>query len=372
MTKIRVGVIGCGPIAQMMHLPHLTAMGDRFEVAAVCDLNGPLARRVAERFHVPEWTTDYRTLLTQPVDAFLVLTSGSHAGICLDLLHAGKRVFVEKPLCYTPQEGERLIAARRYPDQIMVGYMKRHDPGYLKALALARAVGGGLRAADVLVLHPEEALYQEHHHLVEISAPAPDPGALARQRSAAREAVGEADDLVLDAYIGVLLGSMVHDVNAVRHLVGEIETVRSCHIGADGRSVFAAWTFTGGAVGRTGWFFLPELRHYVERIDLYADAERIGLHFPSPYLRNFPTAVTHERMEGGAWSESRFEVGYQEAFEEELFAFHRMLADGRAPDTSLEDALADVRVLAAMARSAASGRPEAPLAAGPPRPGDAL
>lgn len=165
---------------------------------------------------------------------------------------------------------------------------------------------------------------------------------------------------MLDTYIQALLGSIVHDVNAVRHLVGEPQTVLSCHIGPRGRSVTATVTLPGGCIGRFGWFFLPNLRHYVERIGLYADAERIWWEFPSPYLANFPTAVSVERMEAGALSETRFEVNFEEAFREQLLAFHRMLVDGEPPAASLEDALADIDVLVAMARSAASGRPQSP------------
>ena len=50
MSRIRVGVVGCGGIAQIQHLPHLVELPDVFEIAGLCDLSrellGPRRRRV--------------------------------------------------------------------------------------------------------------------------------------------------------------------------------------------------------------------------------------------------------------------------------------------------------------------------------------
>ena len=79
MRKVRVGLVGTGLIAQVMHLHYLAELADRFDVAAVCDLDGEAARVCAERYGIPAALTDWRELLAQPLDAVMVLTSGSHA-----------------------------------------------------------------------------------------------------------------------------------------------------------------------------------------------------------------------------------------------------------------------------------------------------
>ena len=58
MTKVRVGLVGTGVIAQVMHLHYLAELADRFEVAAVCDLDGESARACAERYGVQAAFTD--------------------------------------------------------------------------------------------------------------------------------------------------------------------------------------------------------------------------------------------------------------------------------------------------------------------------
>ena len=67
--RIRVGLVGTGVIAQVMHLHYLTELADRFEVAAVCDLDGESARACAGRYGaIP-------TVLVLPVPVGMVTIS---------------------------------------------------------------------------------------------------------------------------------------------------------------------------------------------------------------------------------------------------------------------------------------------------------
>src|SRR3954466_12653067 len=133
-SRTRVGGIGCGLVAQVMHLPNLRELGDRFDVTAVCDLApGPLEFAGA-MFPDARRHTDWEDALVD-VDAGLVLTAGSHAPVAMAAAQAGVHVFVEKPMCFSPAEGEEMVAAARaHGVVLMVGYMKRYDPSY-EALA---------------------------------------------------------------------------------------------------------------------------------------------------------------------------------------------------------------------------------------------
>src|SRR4051794_14698843 len=102
-SKARVGVIGCGLVAQVMHLPHLRELGDRFEVTAVCDLAAaPRASAGAMSPHARRHTA-WEDMLGD-VDAVLVLTAGSHAPVAVAAAEAGVHVFVEKPMCFSLEE----------------------------------------------------------------------------------------------------------------------------------------------------------------------------------------------------------------------------------------------------------------------------
>ena len=84
-----MGLVGTGLIAQVMHLHYLAELADRFEVAAVCDIAAGSARACAERYGIPAAFTDWREMLRHPLDAVLVLTSGSHAPIAVAAARPG-------------------------------------------------------------------------------------------------------------------------------------------------------------------------------------------------------------------------------------------------------------------------------------------
>jgi len=71
--RLRVGVIGCGLIAQVMHLNYLRELSDRFEIAAVCDLSEEVRAACAREYGVPEQYDSWQELITRPLDAALVL-----------------------------------------------------------------------------------------------------------------------------------------------------------------------------------------------------------------------------------------------------------------------------------------------------------
>src|SRR6187397_2394766 len=104
--RLRTGVIGCGTVAQIMHLPYLHSLPDLFEIAAISDLSPKLAQAMGEKYGVPATHRfgDYHQMLRSDIDAVLVLSSGSHAPQVLAAIQAGKHVLVEKPLCFTMRE----------------------------------------------------------------------------------------------------------------------------------------------------------------------------------------------------------------------------------------------------------------------------
>ena len=113
MSRLRVGVVGCGAIAQIQHLPHLRDGRDRFEIGGICDIAPDLLRKVGDDFHVPEQArfTDVHDLVASHIDAVLICSSGSHAPQVLAAAAAGKHVLVEKPACTTLREARAMIEA---------------------------------------------------------------------------------------------------------------------------------------------------------------------------------------------------------------------------------------------------------------------
>ncbi len=124
MTPMRIGVAGLGRITQLMHLPHLRDLDDRFEIAGVCDVSPSLARLMGERHRVPLATADYSELLRAGLDAVLAAVPVPREDMVADALAAGAHVFVEKPMAWTPAQPRRLIDAAAAAGRVlMVGFM---------------------------------------------------------------------------------------------------------------------------------------------------------------------------------------------------------------------------------------------------------
>jgi hypothetical protein len=224
VTKVRVGLVGTGVIAQVMHLHYLAELADRFDMEAVCDLDDEGARACAERYGIPAVCTDWRELIAHPLDAVMVLTSGSHAPIAEAAARAGRHVFVEKPMCFSAAEGRAMVAAAEAAGVIlMVGYPKRYDPAFARMQAETAQLDGA-RLLRVTTFESPPRPYIGHYPLLpRVPLPAEVAAGLREdtdERIAA--AVGpEATELERQVYQMVLLDTLVHELNTVRGLLGE-------------------------------------------------------------------------------------------------------------------------------------------------------
>ncbi|MGM9634528.1 MAG: Gfo/Idh/MocA family protein, partial [Candidatus Avispirillum sp.] len=113
---VKIGIIGCGGIANGKHLPSLSNV-DGVELVAFCDLIEERARTAAEKYGVPGAAvfTDYKELLKiADIDVVHVLTPNrEHADITIDALEAGKDVMCEKPMAKTASDAARMCEAAR-------------------------------------------------------------------------------------------------------------------------------------------------------------------------------------------------------------------------------------------------------------------
>ena len=367
MTRpLRVGVIGCGGIAQMMHLPTLGERPDLFTIAGLADIDQATLDMVAARYHVERTTLDYHELLAHgDVEAVLVLASGTHRPFVTAALAAGKHVFVEKPLGFSLAETEELAAAARGSGRaVQVGYHKRFDPAYRRARDLVRNLAD-LRLIEVTVLHPDEDPYRRHHALV----PRRDNPTLSEadlDAMTVREATAESIRAALESTLGpaapqhlqvatlILLTSLIHDINLVRGLVGEPEEVLSAHVWRGGMAQSSLTRFAGDLRVSMTWISVPGLAHYEERVTCVANDRRVALVFPSPYLRHAPTALSVERMDGASLVVEQHTVSYEEAFRDELYHFRDTVLSGGAGDPGLDEAVGDARWIEWIARALVS------------------
>lgn len=134
---IKVGVIGCGKIAQVRHLPEYAA-NPNVELIGYYDRNLPRAKEIAEQYGGTVYDSYYALLKNPEIDAVSICVENrSHAEIATAALYAGKHVLVEKPMAVTLAECESMVAAaKRNRKYLMVGHNMRFDPIHRRAKEL--------------------------------------------------------------------------------------------------------------------------------------------------------------------------------------------------------------------------------------------
>src|SRR5262249_2979047 len=135
----------------------------------------------------------------------------------------------------------------------------------------------------------------------------------------------------------------IHDIDAVRGVLGEPEAVVSAHVWRDGLAQTSLTRFAGDVRASLSWISAPGLKHYEETLRFVGNDRGVTLGFPSPYLRHVPTPLGIEQMDGGELVVEQRTVSYEEAFRAELHHFREAVLSGRAPAPSLDDALGDAR-----------------------------
>jgi predicted dehydrogenase len=153
----------------------------------------------------------------------------------------------------------------------------------------------------------------------------------------------------------LLFESIVHDVSAVRGILGDPERVVSAHAWRGGFAQSSLSAFPADVMVAMHWISVPGLRHYEERLRFVAPHGRVTLTFPSPYLRHAPTALSIERMDGEELVVEDRVVSYEEAFRDELHHFRDCVVSGRPPAPSLDDALGDARWIQQIADALTTG-----------------
>jgi predicted dehydrogenase len=347
MKRIRIGVIGCGLIGQMMHLPHLKELHDLYDLVALCDVSPGTLEYVADYYHVSKRFTDHHALLKESLDAVLVLSADSHGQVIVDALKAGKHVLTEKPMCFTLREADEIVAAKKQAGTVcMVAYMKRHDPGFRYAQPLIQGMKN-LQAITITVLHPDEPNQAGHHDIRRFMDVPANVRAklLADQDALVHEAIGNFTPLERRVFANNLLSTLVHDINVLRGLSGDPEEVLFTDVWHGGEGMVTCLRYASGVRAMISLQYLPDLAHYEETVAYYGKGDRVRLVFPSPFFRNVPTPVVVEGMENGKPFEKTVIASMKEAFKEELLYFAGCVNQGKPPITTPEEARGDVALL---------------------------
>jgi predicted dehydrogenase len=360
-------VVGLGLIGQVVHVPNLMRLGDSFVVTHVSDLSKSLMEAVAASLPgTPRRSLDAAHLCVDPhVDAVLLLTPGAHAPLAEVALLAGKHVISEKPFCVTQAEAVRLdrIASERGLT-LQVAYMKAYDPAIPAARDAIERIGD-VQLVSVEVRHPthENQIGALDYRTASDVDPSVVRAAEAAEELESVAALGSVPVGIDHLYRWVLLGSVIHELSALRAL-GFPPPARWEHVQvwpfdpsdgtADPPSLAATAQLEGGAILRLQWLWLPDYPRYEETISVVGSAGAIHLDMPQPYGPNVPARL-HVRGPDG--HDVVLDDGRQHrdsGFLEELRVFHAAVTSGASMPTGAEEAREDTASLQAFVADVAA------------------
>ncbi len=327
--SIGVAVLGAGRMGRT-HVRNIAAIPNA-RMVVVADPDGDAAARGCLLARAQRASTDPVEAIHDPaVEAVVIVTpTSTHATLIEAALNAGKAVWCEKPIALDLAESARIVDVwRAVAIPVQFGFMRRFDPGYVRAKALIDA--GEL-------------------------------GRLEQFRAYSRDTYPPSLAFLLTAG-GSFLDMAIHDFDLARFLVGEVEEVHAwASVLFDDRFAQAGdfdtavtmLRFRSGALG-----VVETARHSAWGYDIRTEvAGAVGKvvvdgseKTPATHLRR----VASERDLYESFPD-RFET----AFRRELEAFFEALGAGRTPVPGPDDALEAMRLAVAATRSWAERRPVA-------------
>lgn len=359
MNPVKIGVVGCGAIAQVHHVPNLHELPDLFDITAVCDVSAGAAAYLAKKYHVPNHFTDHRDLLASDVEAVLLCQSDPKTQIALDVLNAGKHLFIEKPICFSLEETDAIIAARQRSGKVgQVGYMKVYDPAFEYAKGEVDGMNN-IRFVQVNHLHPNNDLHVRQfdvRRFDDIPAAAMESTGAART-AARRAAIGDVPPHVERAFF-LLSGSMIHDLYGMRTMLGLPNKVTSIDIWFDGRALTMTLEYPNSSRCVASWIDLPNLWDFQESLEIYGDDKRVIVEYPTGFSRGILSTIKVQGVDAkGVTYKHEPAIDWESAFSREMRHFHDCIRKGVTCRTPVESARDDIALIIDIIKCYQSGAP---------------
>lgn len=335
--KLRIGVIGCGKVAQNIHLPALQ-LASRCELVAVCDASTFVAEAVGRRYGIERVYQDVVGVLDdEAVDAVIVSVGDpDHVGVATRALDARKHVLVEKPLGASVAECLPLRdAVARSGKVLQVGVMKRHDPGVVFAKEAIAELG---RISSFSLWYRASADRYVDERTVFLPV--------------IRDPDYRRPPYKLDRRPYYLATHGAHVFDLVRFLMGPARTVQTqLYIRDDVYSWHSLVRLADGVVGSV------ELTVYVESdwsegLDVFGTNGSVSVRTPNPFFLQ-PSAVRVFDGASDSWRQPSFAAG--NAYLRQLESFAASVLDGTPVAATVDDGIAALELIEGAAASTEAG-----------------
>jgi predicted dehydrogenase len=341
-AKLNVGVLGCGPIAQAGHFESCTKASNA-RLYAICDVADDLRARMAAT-HAPEKAyASYDEMLADPaLDAVIIATSDAfHVPASIKALEAGKHVLCEKPLGIGLEEVLDLEAAvHRSGKRFQVGHMKRYDAGLQEAKRFIAEEMGELVAL--------KAWYCDSTHRYAMT------DAVQPLMVKSKNALKPKEDPKADLTRYYMLAHGCHLVDTARYFAGEMTAVTARLSRDKGMHCwFVDVEFASVTLGHLDLTVAVRMDWH-EGFQIYGQNGSVVAKTYNPWFYKTSDVDVFRERDGMSYrvlgADGHFYRRQLEGFA------HAILNDAPLTGAGIEDGVASVRAMLAIARSAAESR----------------
>ncbi|KAK5045723.1 hypothetical protein LTR84_009092 [Exophiala bonariae] len=351
---LRIGIIGCGEIAQVVHIPTINSLAHKFRTTYLCDISRDSLLHCSSKVlgGTPKVTKSAEELCSSTeVDVVLICSADAyHVDQALIALRFDKYCLLEKPAALCFRDIELLIEGeRKSQGKIFVGTMRRFAPAFIDAL---QEVGGRskiqyVRVRDIIgansVFVDQSGTFPEKFNDF---SPADMEDRVRREEDILEQALRYEFDIpvtpVSKRMLRVLGGLGTHDLSAMREMIGMPQSV-----------VGACLTFPGifsvlfhyddfPVVYESGINNVPLFDAHIE---VYTPEKIVRVNFDTPYIKGLPVTMTIREKAGiNGYQERTTRKTYLDPYTIEFLDFHRCVVNKETPKTSVKDARNDIKL----------------------------
>lgn len=351
--QLRVGIIGAGEVAQVIHLPVLSMLAHLYSVSIICDLSKKNAEHCAWKFHIPKATTDPQEVFkSADVDVVFVLTSDEfHAPYTIAALEAGKHVMIEKPITLSVAAAHRIIDAEKKSEgKVFVGYMRRYAASFTNAFKRELDSIPKILYARSRDFSGPNAQFVNQSGTFQVKNTDFSPSAGDERNKRLNELLQEnfgpnptAEQISYCRFLGSL-GS--HDLSLMREALGFPEAVVGVTVNEPFYSaMFKCRNKTGEPFYVTYESGIDGVPEFDAHLAVYGEKKRVSIQYDSPYVKGLPIKVkVQELNEAGEFQTREILSSYEDAYTTELQEMHDCLVNGKEIKTTAADAMNELKL----------------------------
>ncbi|CAI6276524.1 unnamed protein product [Periconia digitata] len=357
---VRVGIVGCGMVTQVVHIPTLNLLSHLFRITYLCDVSEDAMRHSQLKVagaSKPATTKIVEELCTaSEVDLVMIASHHTfHASQAIVALEANKHVFIEKPIALTLKDTDLIIDADKAAggSKVSIGYMRIYAAAFEDAVKEVEGMGR-IRYARVRdIIGPNSVFVAQS-------------GTYPRTFSDYRKEDSEAlctkarndTEQALQTELGVTMTEQTdmmwqmlstlgsHDLSAMREILGVPEGVVGFSPCATTGSPFWSGIFQYSNFVVAYESGVDQVARFDASIEIFGDTKTVKVVIDTPFVKGLPTTmVVKDSLADGSYRESTIRRTYEDPFTLELKEAYEWVVNGKIPKATPVEARKDVEIL---------------------------